>query len=97
MIAGSIPAARASRTKGPVERLAPFHFGVAPSHTLAAYALAAYSRAMEFVELTPFAEFRREHWTDEDLRAFQSFLLVSPEAGDLTPGGGGLRKVLKNG
>ena len=64
-----------------------------PAHTLAAYALAAYSRAMVFVELTPFAEFRREHWTDDDLRAFQSFLLVSPEAGDLIPGGGGLRKV----
>jgi hypothetical protein len=56
-----------------------------PGHTLAEYALAAYSCAMVFVEMTPFADFRREHWTDEDLRAFQSFLLVSPEAGDLTP------------
>lgn len=64
-----------------------------PTHTLVAYAPAAYSRAMVFVELTPFADFRREHWTDEDLRAFQSYLLVSPEAGDMIPGGGGLRKV----
>ena len=90
---GSNPAGRASWTKGPVERLAPFHLEAMPGDTLAAYALAAYSRAMVFVELTPFAEFRREHWTDEDLRAFQSFLLVSPEAGNLIPGGGGLRKV----
>ena len=90
---GSNPAGRASCSEGPVERLAPFHSVIVPDHTLAAYALAAYSRAMVFVELTPFAEFRREHWTDEDLRAFQSFLLVSPEAGDLIPGGGGLRKV----
>ena len=61
--------------------------------TLAAYAREAYSLPMVFVELTPFAAFRREHWTDEDLRAFQSFLLVSPGAGDLIPGGAGLRKL----
>lgn len=48
---------------------------------------------MVFVELTPFVTFRRDHWTDEDLRAFQCFLLVSPNAGDLIPGGAGLRKV----
>lgn len=48
---------------------------------------------MVFVELTPFADFRRAHWADEDLAAFQSFLLVTPNAGDLIPGGGGLRKV----
>lgn len=48
---------------------------------------------MVFVELTPFVAFRREHWTDEDLRALQSFLLVSPNAGDLIRGGAGLRKL----
>lgn len=48
---------------------------------------------MVFVELTPFVAFRSEYWTDEDLRALQSFLLVSPDAGDLVRGGGGLRKL----
>ena len=48
---------------------------------------------MVFVELSPFVSFRREYWTDEDLRALQSFLLVSPDAGDLMPGGAGLRKL----
>lgn len=48
---------------------------------------------MVFVELTPFVAFRREYWTDEDLRALQSFLLVSPDAGDLIRGGSGLRKL----
>lgn len=48
---------------------------------------------MIFVELTPFAAFRSEYWTDEDLRALQSFLLVSPDAGDLIRGGAGLRKL----
>lgn len=48
---------------------------------------------MIFVELTPFVAFREAYWTDEDLRALQSFLLVSPSAGDLIRGGSGLRKV----
>jgi mRNA-degrading endonuclease RelE of RelBE toxin-antitoxin system len=65
---------------------------VTPS-TLLAYALFAYSVPMVFVELTPFVAFRNEYWTDEDLRALQSFLLVSPEAGDLIRGGSGLRKL----
>ena len=48
---------------------------------------------MVSVELTPFVAFREEHWTDDDLRALQSFLLVSPDAGDLIRGGAGLRKL----
>lgn len=36
---------------------------------------------MIFVELTPFAHFREEHWTDEDFVALQRFLLVTPTAG----------------
>ena len=48
---------------------------------------------MVFVELSPFVAFRREYWTDEDLRALQIFLLVSPDAGDVIRGGSGLRKL----
>lgn len=48
---------------------------------------------MVFVELTPFVAFRAEHWSDDELRALQSFLLVSPDAGDLIRGGAGLRKL----
>jgi mRNA-degrading endonuclease RelE of RelBE toxin-antitoxin system len=48
---------------------------------------------MVFVELTPFIAFRAEQWSDEELRALQSFLLVSPDAGDLIRGGAGLRKL----
>lgn len=39
---------------------------------------------MVFVELSPFVAFRAEHWSDDDLRELQSFLLVRPDAGDLT-------------
>lgn len=48
---------------------------------------------MVFVELTPFVAFRREHWNDEELRALQSYLLITPDAGNLIRGGAGLRKV----
>ncbi len=48
---------------------------------------------MVFVELTPFVAFRADHWNDDELRALQSFLLVSPNAGDLIRGGAGLRKI----
>jgi len=48
---------------------------------------------MVFVELTPFVRFREVHWTDDELRALQRFLLVTPNAGDLIRGTGGLRKL----
>ena len=48
---------------------------------------------MVFVELTPFVAFRKEYWTDEDLRKMQNVLLVAPDAGDLIRGGAGLRKL----
>ncbi len=48
---------------------------------------------MIFVELNPFVAFRAEHWSDEELRRLQKFLLASPDAGDVIPGGSGLRKL----
>ena len=48
---------------------------------------------MIFIELTPFLEFRRAHWSDEDLRALQNVLIERPEIGPLIPGAGGLRKL----
>lgn len=48
---------------------------------------------MIFVELTPFSAFSRAWWDDEDLRRMQNFLLATPDAGDVIPGGSGLRKL----
>lgn len=48
---------------------------------------------MIFVELSPFVAFRTEHWNDEEFRRLQNFLLASPDAGDVIPGGSGLRKL----
>jgi len=47
---------------------------------------------MVFVELTPFIAFCSEWWSDEDVRRLQNFLLATPDAGDVIPGGSGLRK-----
>ncbi len=48
---------------------------------------------MIFIELTPFVAFRESHWTDDDFRALQTFLLTAPAAGDVIRGAGGLRKL----
>jgi putative component of toxin-antitoxin plasmid stabilization module len=48
---------------------------------------------MVFVELTPFVAFREAHWDDEDLRRLQGHLLTTPDAGDVIPGAGGVRKL----
>ena len=48
---------------------------------------------MVCIELTPFQAFRRDNWTDEDLRGLQSVLIEHPDAGPLIPGAGGLRKL----
>jgi hypothetical protein len=48
---------------------------------------------MVFIELTPFVAFRKEFFTDEDLRALQNVLLETPDAGDLIRGGAGVRKL----
>ena len=41
---------------------------------------------MVFVELTPFVSFREQNWTDDEFRALQRFLLLSPAAGDVIRG-----------
>ena len=48
---------------------------------------------MVCVELTPFIAFRAAWWSDDDLRQLQNFLLATPDAGDVIPGGSGLRKL----
>jgi len=48
---------------------------------------------MLFIELAPFVAFRERYWADEELTALQSFLAAAPDAGNLIPGSGGLRKV----
>ena len=46
-----------------------------------------------FVELPAFERHRDDYLDDEDFQALQNLLLAFPEAGDVIPGTGGLRKL----
>ncbi len=48
---------------------------------------------MLFVETSTFTRQVTELLKDEEYRRLQEVLLMRPEAGDLIPGGGGLRKL----
>jgi len=46
-----------------------------------------------FIELPPFERHRANYLHDDDFRGLQNLLMLQPEAGDLIPGTGGLRKL----
>ena len=48
---------------------------------------------MVFVELPIFARCANELFSDDDMRELQVILLENPSAGELIPGGHGLRKL----
>ena len=52
-----------------------------------------YSLAMQFIETPIFTKQVKELMPDDSYRQLQNVLLLRPEAGDLIPGGGGLRKI----
>jgi hypothetical protein len=47
----------------------------------------------EFVEAPPFARFRAKYLNDDEFTELQLYLAAHPEAGDLVPGAGGIRKL----
>jgi hypothetical protein len=53
----------------------------------------AYSRAVIFIETPTFGADRDELLPDDTFAEFQQLLADRPDAGDLIPGGHGLRKV----
>ena len=48
---------------------------------------------LTFVESPAFTKQCTDLWSDAEYSAFQQFLAAQPEAGDVIPGLGGLRKV----
>lgn len=46
-----------------------------------------------FIELPAFQRYRHDYLDDESFRQLQVWLLMNPQAGDVIPGTGGLRKV----
>lgn len=47
----------------------------------------------QFFEAPAFTRFRENYFHDEELAQLQLYLAAHPEAGDLVPGGGGIRKL----
>src|SRR6266576_2377187 len=56
---------------------------------------AAYTRSVKciFIELPPFERHRSTYLDDDAFLSLQNLLMSHPEAGDLIPGTGGLRKL----
>ncbi len=52
-----------------------------------------YRMKLTFVEMTVFEKYRADYLSDDEYREFQDHLLKNPNAGDVIPGLGGLRKV----
>jgi len=48
---------------------------------------------LQFVEAPAFSRYRENYLDDEAFRKLQRALAVNPEAGDLVPGAGGIRKL----
>lgn len=47
----------------------------------------------QFVEAPAFARFRDEYLDDDGFAELQRYLMKNPEAGDMVPGAGGIRKL----
>jgi hypothetical protein len=48
---------------------------------------------VRFVETKLFTELVLDYLSDDEYAAIQQFLVVNPEAGDVIPGSGGVRKI----
>jgi len=48
---------------------------------------------MIFIETTTFTKLLPSYLTDEEYRGLQNYLLVTPDAGEIIKGSGGVRKI----
>jgi hypothetical protein len=53
----------------------------------------AHAKWFQFVEAPAFARFRDDYLDDDGFAELQSYLASNPEAGDMVPGAGGIRKL----
>ena len=53
----------------------------------------ARSVCMEFLETSAFSKRLIQYLTDDEFRELQNHLRLNPEAGDIIPGAGGIRKL----
>ncbi len=52
-----------------------------------------HPKVFQFVEAPAFSRYRNDYLDDEGFRELQGSLVRNPEAGDLVPGAGGIRKL----
>jgi mRNA-degrading endonuclease RelE of RelBE toxin-antitoxin system len=57
------------------------------------YTAQPYNSVMVFIETSTFSKLLYEYLTDDEYFALQSYLAEHPEAGDIVPRSGGVRKV----
>ncbi len=55
--------------------------------------MCVYLKTVEFIEAPTFTARVAEYLEDDEYRSLQSFLAGDPEAGDVMPGTGGVRKL----
>jgi hypothetical protein len=53
----------------------------------------AHTKWFEFVEAPAFTRFREDYLDDDGFAKLQGYLASNPEAGDMVPGAGGIRKL----
>jgi hypothetical protein len=53
----------------------------------------AQRKIFQFIEAPAFSRFRDEYLDEDGLAELQHFLAGNPDAGDLVPGAGGIRKL----
>ncbi len=53
----------------------------------------AHTQWFQFVEAPAFARFRDDYLDDDGFAGLQRYLASNPEAGDMVPGAGGIRKL----
>jgi hypothetical protein len=57
------------------------------------YGKAVYLHVLTVIETPTFSRLAADYWTEDDRGAFAAFIASYPEAGNVVPGSGGLRKV----
>lgn len=60
---------------------------------IARYTALPYNRCMEFIETSLFTKLLYTYLTEDEYVGLQGFMIKYPEAGNVVPGSGGVRKL----
>lgn len=84
-------------TRGRAARFPPIPIGLHDDHCAQRLTKLRHCRTFEamltVIETPTFVRLASDYWNDEDRTDFVNFIAGDPEAGDVVPGSGGVRKV----